>query len=71
MVDKGRLETGHQWFTPAILVSWEAEIRRIEVLGQNRQIVPKSLISKITRTNWTGGMTQAVKDLLCNHESWT
>jgi hypothetical protein len=27
--DKGRAR--HQWLTPAILVTWEAEIRRIKV----------------------------------------
>jgi hypothetical protein len=28
-----------RWLTPAVLVIWEAEIRRIEVQGQPRQIV--------------------------------
>jgi hypothetical protein len=36
-------------------VIWEAEIMRISVRGQHGQIVPKTCISKIARTKWTGG----------------
>jgi hypothetical protein len=28
-----------QWFTPAILATWETDIRRIKVQGQSRKIV--------------------------------
>jgi hypothetical protein len=35
-----------------VLATWEAEIRRITVLGH--QIVYETLISKITRTKQTG-----------------
>jgi hypothetical protein len=31
---------------PVILANWKAEIRRIEVQGQTRQIVPKTLSPK-------------------------
>jgi hypothetical protein len=34
---------GHQWFTPVILATQEAEIRRIMVPSQPRQIVHKTL----------------------------
>jgi hypothetical protein len=32
-------QAGHQWLTPVILATWEAEIRRILVWDQPRQIV--------------------------------
>jgi hypothetical protein len=34
------------WLTPAILATQEAEIRRIEVRSQPKQIVPKTLSQK-------------------------
>jgi hypothetical protein len=36
----------HQWLTPVILATWEAEIRRIKFQGQPRQIVHKSPSTK-------------------------
>jgi hypothetical protein len=51
------------------LATWEAEIRRITVQGQSRQIVQETPISKTTRAKWTGGMAQAVEHLLCKHEA--
>jgi hypothetical protein len=36
------------WLTPVIPATWEAEIRRITVQGQPKQIVLKTPISKIT-----------------------
>jgi hypothetical protein len=33
---------GHPWLTPDTLATWEAEIGRIEVQGQPRQIVLKT-----------------------------
>jgi hypothetical protein len=33
---------GQQWLMPAILATWEAEIRRMEVPGQPGQIVHKT-----------------------------
>jgi hypothetical protein len=35
---------GHWWLTPVILTTWEAEIRRIAVQSQHRQIVPKTYL---------------------------
>jgi hypothetical protein len=36
------LLAGHQWLMAIILATWEAEIRRIPVSGQSRQIVLKT-----------------------------
>jgi hypothetical protein len=60
---KSSIQAGHQWLTPVILATWEAEIRRITVQGQSRQIVCKTPISKITRAKWTGGVAQMVERL--------
>jgi hypothetical protein len=46
---------------PIILVTWEAEIKRIAVQGQLRQTVRETPISKITRAKLTGGVAQAVQ----------
>jgi hypothetical protein len=50
--------------TPVIPATWEAEIRRIEVRGQWGQTVHETLISKITRVKWTGGVAQVVVSAL-------
>jgi hypothetical protein len=39
---------GHQWFTPVILATQEAEIGRITVPSQSRQILHKTLSQKKT-----------------------
>jgi hypothetical protein len=53
------------WLTPVILASWEAEIGRIVVRDQYRQIVRwDSPISKTTKAKWTGGVANAVEHLL-------
>jgi hypothetical protein len=36
---KNELRARHWWFTPVILVTWEAEMGRIAVRGQSMQIV--------------------------------
>jgi hypothetical protein len=43
----------HQWLIPVILATWKAEIGRIVIPSQPRQIVREILISKITRAKWT------------------
>jgi hypothetical protein len=55
--------------TSIILITWEAEIKRIVVWGQLRQIVLETPISKISRAIWTRGVAQAVEYLLCRREA--
>jgi hypothetical protein len=60
----------HQWFMPVTLATWEAQIRRIKVQGQFREIVFKSFpIYNTTRVKWTAGVGQDIKHLLCNSEA--
>jgi hypothetical protein len=47
---KEKKQAGYQWLITVVLVTQEAEIRRIEVQSQPRQIVHKILISKIPNT---------------------
>jgi hypothetical protein len=47
-----------------ILATWEAEIGRNMVRGQPRKIVLGTLISKITRATWAGGVAEVVECLL-------
>jgi hypothetical protein len=49
--------TGHQWLTPIILATQEAEIRRIVIHSQPRQIVPQDPISQkpFTKKGWWNG----------------
>jgi hypothetical protein len=49
---------GHQWPTPAILATQEAEIRRITVQSQSRQIVHETLSQKTLHKNRAGGVAQ-------------
>jgi hypothetical protein len=46
-----------QWFIPVILATQEAEIRRIMVHRQPREIVPRDPISKkpIKKNGWWSG----------------
>jgi hypothetical protein len=37
------------WLTPVILATWEAELRRIKVQGQSRQIIQETPLSKKSR----------------------
>jgi hypothetical protein len=54
------------WLTPAILATWEAEIRRIMVQDQLEKVALEIQIPKITREKWTAGVSQAPS---CKHEA--
>jgi hypothetical protein len=43
---KKKKRAGHQWLTPVIPATWEAEIGRIMVPGQPKQIDLKTLSRK-------------------------
>jgi hypothetical protein len=53
-------KAGRQCLTPVILATQEAEIRRIAVQSQPRQIVRKSLSQKIPSQKRAGGVAQGV-----------
>jgi hypothetical protein len=66
-----------QWFTPVILATWEAELRRITVWGQCGQKVHETFISTIgghssvhklggSQSSWEG---QKVKLYVQNNQS--
>jgi hypothetical protein len=50
----------NQWFLPVILATQEAEIRRITVQRQPRQIVHETLSQKNPSQKRTGGVAQGV-----------
>jgi hypothetical protein len=64
-------EAGYQWLTSVILITWQAELRRIEVCGQSRQIVHETPSPKLTREKWTRGVAQVVERLLSSNSSPT
>jgi hypothetical protein len=53
---------------PVFLVTWEAEIRRLEGSKPAQENSLGDLISLITRAKWTGGVAQVIESLLCKHE---
>jgi hypothetical protein len=56
------------WLISVILVAWKAEIRRIEVPGQPRQIIHKTQSQKYpTLKKRAGGMAQVAEDLPSKH----
>jgi hypothetical protein len=54
---------------PVILSSCEAEIGRIKIQGQQRQIVYKYPFPEITEKKWTGGMALEVYHLPSKQEA--
>jgi hypothetical protein len=49
--------------TPVILATWEAEIRRMVVPSQSRQIVYENLSPKYPTYKMAGGIVQVVQHL--------
>jgi hypothetical protein len=59
-----RNESAHcQRLMPAILATWEAEIRRIKAQNHPGQIVIEIPSPKITSAKWTGGVAQETEHL--------
>jgi hypothetical protein len=53
-------KTRYWWLTPIILATQEADIRRIMVQSQPKQIVHKTLSQKHSSQKRTSGVTQGV-----------
>jgi hypothetical protein len=51
-------QAGHQWLMLVILATQEAEIRRIAVRSQLRQIFHETLSQETLHKNKAGGMAQ-------------
>jgi hypothetical protein len=69
-LNKNKIETGHQWFTPVTLSTWQAEIRVIEVWANPQQVVHETIISTFTRAKWTVSVAQVVEWLFSSGELW-
>jgi hypothetical protein len=64
------VKPGHRWLTLVILATLEAEIRRITVGSQPRQIVCETLSQKIPNTKKrTGRVAQVVERLPSKHKA--
>jgi hypothetical protein len=53
----------HQWLMSVILATWKAEIRRITVRDQPRQIIYETLSQKYSTQKRAGGIAQVVEHL--------
>jgi hypothetical protein len=60
---------GSWWIMPIILVTQEAEIRRILIQGQSTQTVNETISPKYPTQKRTGGVTQVVECLPSNCEN--
>jgi hypothetical protein len=58
-----------QWLMPVILTTWEAEIRRIMVQCQLKQIVHETLSQKYPTHKRAGKVTQVVEHLPSKYEA--
>jgi hypothetical protein len=54
--------TRHSWFTPVILTTWEAEMRRLLVLGQPRQKVSETPYQPIPRCSGMLPSSQIIRE---------
>jgi hypothetical protein len=64
LTTKNEYTAGCRWLTSVILGTWEAEIGRVAIGGQPRQI-----LCKIPFPKWAEGLTHVIQHLLCKHES--
>jgi hypothetical protein len=53
---------GHQWVTPIVLATWEAEVKRIEVPGESRQIFVPELQNNQSKMDWRRGSSSRVPE---------
>jgi hypothetical protein len=60
MSSRLKMEAERWWLTPRILATCEAEIRRIAVQGQPRQIVRETLSRRKISQKRPGGVAQGV-----------
>jgi hypothetical protein len=61
---------GPNWLTPVILVTQEAEIKRITVWGQPRQLVSGTLFQKYSAQKSADRMFQVVQCLRASMRPW-
>jgi hypothetical protein len=62
-MEKIKNQARHQWFMPVILATREAEIRKIILRSQPRQIVLLTLSQKCPTQKRAGGVAQVVERL--------
>jgi hypothetical protein len=68
---KKKQVVGHWWLIPVILAAQEAEVRRIAVQSQPRQIVHKTLSRKTLYKNWAGRVAQGEGPEYCKKKEVT